>query len=457
MKRNTIKLVLVLVLAFSLLLTVACGATQTTTYDSKDTSAAVTQKTEETTKAEETKKEPVTVKFVTGGDLPSAGLDEMIKLYEQKSGNTVENSVLPKGNDYETVLRTRVATKDFPDVVYYFGGIGHTWMKSMENCVDLTNEPCVQNMTDACKQALTWSDGKSYGTAFGGVNFIGVLYNKAVFEKAGITAKPKNYADFLNICETLKSKGILPIYEAAKDAWPVQVFTLSAWSSFVDPVIGDAGIAKIRSNQLKVTEIPQVTDMFKRQVELKTKGYLNKDLMAATVEKQYENIATGKCAMVFQVGFVLGDINSKYPDGMKDLGFFPIPSDNDEGIAGVYTPNQLFAFKTDNADASKDFINTMVSTDGLQIWYKANPAISAYKNFKSENLFAPSQDFVTYVDAGKAKPMVQVEIPSPRFLDYDKITQSLIIGAITPEEATKQMADSIMKDGKASKLPGFEN
>ena len=442
--------------ALSLLLNAGCGNND---KSSASNGSSTTGVKDETKQAESTeKKEPVTINFVTGGDLSSAGIEDMVKLYEQKSGNKVDMTVLPKGNEYTTVLRTRWATKDYPDAVYYFATNAHyDWLKANEVLIDLTNEPCAQNMTDVVKKSFTWTDNKVYGTALGGTNFIGVLYNKAAFQKAGVSGTPKNYADFLSICEKLKTAGITPIYEAAKDAWPVQVFTLSAWSTFVDPVIGAEGIEKINTNKLKVTDIPQVTDMFKRQVELKTKGYLNNDLMSASVDKQYEMIATGKCGMVFQVGFILGSINEKYPDNMKDLGFFPIPSDTDEGIAGVYLPNQIFGVKVnENADTTKEFINFMASPEAQDIWYKANPAISAYKNVTVEGMFPPSVDFVKYVDAGKAEAMCQMTI-KPTFLNYDKITQSLILGLYTPEQAVQKMAEEILNDGKNRELPGFVN
>ena len=48
---------------------------------------------------------------------------------------------------------------------------------------------------------------------------MGVMYNKDVFTKVGVQP-PKNYADFLAICDKIKKAGITPIYEAGKTGGP---------------------------------------------------------------------------------------------------------------------------------------------------------------------------------------------------------------------------------------------
>ncbi len=64
-------------------------------------------------------------------------------------------------------------------------------------------------------------DGKVYGIAIGG-NAAGVVYNKAVWKKAGITALPTTPSEFLGDLKLIKEKtNAVPYYTNYKDGWPL--------------------------------------------------------------------------------------------------------------------------------------------------------------------------------------------------------------------------------------------
>ncbi len=61
--------------------------------------------------------------------------------------------------------------------------------------------------------------GKQYGVPWD-MGMIGVWYNKDLFTKAGISAPPATWADFLADVSKLKAAGIVPLAIAGKDKWP---------------------------------------------------------------------------------------------------------------------------------------------------------------------------------------------------------------------------------------------
>lgn len=71
-------------------------------------------------------------------------------------------------------------------------------------------------ISDEVKNLVTYTydaGGKTYGV--GAVEATsGIIYNKEIFERYGLSV-PQTYQDFLNICKTLKSKGLLPSVWAA--------------------------------------------------------------------------------------------------------------------------------------------------------------------------------------------------------------------------------------------------
>ena len=87
----------------------------------------------------------------------------------------------------------------------------------------------VEEMDSQIKFASQWAyDGICYGVPTTG-NAQGVLYNKKVFEKAGITSIPKTTADFISALEAIKEKtDAIPLYTNYAAGW-----TMGAWDAYL--------------------------------------------------------------------------------------------------------------------------------------------------------------------------------------------------------------------------------
>lgn len=77
-------------------------------------------------------------------------------------------------------------------------------------------------------------------------NVQGIIYNKAVFEKAGVTSLPKTPDDFLNVLQQIKDKtDAIPLYTNFAAGW-----TMTAWDSYIDggatgdPDFANTGLTK---------------------------------------------------------------------------------------------------------------------------------------------------------------------------------------------------------------------
>lgn len=87
----------------------------------------------------------------------------------------------------------------------------------------------VEEMDSQIKFASQWAyDGICYGVPTTG-NAQGVLYNKKVFEKAGITSIPKTTAEFISALEAIKEKtDAIPLYTNYAAGW-----TMGAWDAYL--------------------------------------------------------------------------------------------------------------------------------------------------------------------------------------------------------------------------------
>ena len=172
-------------------------------------------------------------------NIPYAFSEENIAAFEEAYPGIEVELVLNPDAQNTSILQTKLASGQPSDLICYNKVSAENELEVQKNCVDLSEEPFVENLAD--KDVLTAPDGKIYGFAFaiktGGM---GVVYNKTMFEEKGIEI-PKTYDEFLAVCETLKSEGITPFYGPFKDVWTFQMWTASTWGYYVEkfePIFG---------------------------------------------------------------------------------------------------------------------------------------------------------------------------------------------------------------------------
>lgn len=443
-----------MLLVFALVLSLAaCGQSSSDKNSAAATTTAAGNSTAAATTAEVKKASgKITFTAINGGDTEVQAFNEIIENYQKQSDVEVKLESLPNSNDYENIIKTRFATNDPPDVFYFWSGSNqYTNMKADTSLVEVTNEEFVNDLTDAIKAYQT-VNGKIYGVPWGTYNALGVFYNKAVFSKLGVSL-PNNYQDFLNICKAAKDAGITPVFEAAGTVWPTQIFTLCGFQSIIYPAMGgEEGVDKIVNNKVKLKDIPELKDVFTKYYELNKLGYMNKDLASATYDMQEEAISKGTAAMILQGDWMLPDLQSKFKNA-DELGYFPLPSDKDKGIASLYPPKQLFISKNGkNIDGALDFVRYMTKTDSLNIWYKLNAGIPVYKSATATQ-YAPQKDIFEYIKSNQGIVQIQLKIKAG-FADFDKICQELILTG-NVDKAIQMMNDNYLKDGKDKQIPEF--
>lgn len=140
-----------------------------------------------------------------------------------KTHPNVEIEITIIANDpYKEKLATNMQAGDPPDLFQTWGG-GVLWQFADAGLVqDLTDFLGKDGWGDSFlpgPMAVYKHNGKIYGVpwTFG---MVGVWYNKALFEKAGIKETPKTWIDFLSVVKQLKTAGITPIALGEKDKWP---------------------------------------------------------------------------------------------------------------------------------------------------------------------------------------------------------------------------------------------
>ena len=186
---------------------------------------------------------------------------------------TIELEQIP-GDQYDKVMKTRMLSDNGPDVYLYFGVMAYKFAQD-GYLGDLTNESFAKNVVPAYKGSCSYQ-GKLYAIPLNALG-TGVYYNKKVFQDVGITQLPKNYSDFLNICEKIKKAGKVPLARGAKDMW-TSLHETGPLASHI--FISDPNFQVDRyKGKFKFATNPDFRKYIERYIELSNKGYFDKGIL----------------------------------------------------------------------------------------------------------------------------------------------------------------------------------
>lgn len=259
--------------------------------------------------------------------------------------------------DYDKNIKIRLASGETPDVLLIPSIPNSDLSKFFVPLGDL-----------GLPGEVYFDDFKVYqGSTYGipsGVAVTGVLYNKRVFEKAGILEIPRTLDAFYAISDMIKRKGIVPLASNFKDRWPLQV-----WSNDVPVLL--AGSGKVKTD-LALSDEPFQADGPHAQAmsiikNLYERGYTEPNLNDTNWEKSKRDIAEGRVAMMLTGNWAIPQI---IENGAKseDLGFFPFPADQSGRLKVTLYPDRYYAVgkNSKHPAAAKAFIKWMLEESGYE-------------------------------------------------------------------------------------------
>lgn len=273
-----------------------------------------------------------------------------------------------------------------------------------------------------------------------------ILYNKALFEKWGINENPKNYQEFLNLCEDLKSHDIAPMAAGVADIWHIGFL----YNYFVMQYVthGDPDwIAKIYAGETQFNTPEMIKAMGLLQ-KLFTSGDVERGFMS-TKESQLVSLLVGeKAAMIFTGPWTITQINEADPD--FKLGFFVLPDENGECILNGGSPANGWAITKEAASdpaklaAFKAFVKYFFSKE---VYVPYVETVNCYPTTKEKMEFNTDPlitDILKVYNTSEKALMWNVGVganelpPSFRNWTYKKV-QEMLMNQLTPEQLVKDM------------------
>lgn len=280
-------------------------------------------------------------------------LNKMAEEYEKETGVKVIVETHGGGEDYGALLKAEFASGSEPEI-FNSGGFSAI-QPYADRAEDLSGEPWVANLLEATKAPITM-DGKLVGMPMNTEGY-GLIYNKDLFAKAGITGEPKTLPELKDAVAKLKAAGITP-FEGTNEWWSLGIHLLNvALANQPDPAKFaedlKAGTATIKDNAV-----------FKQWVDLVDLIFQNsqKELLTTDYATQVANFASGKAAMLQQGNWTQGDINKV--NANLNLGVLPLPINDQPGHVMVGVPNNwIVNKKSAHPEEAKKFLNWMVSSE----------------------------------------------------------------------------------------------
>jgi len=228
--------------------------------------------------------------------------------------------------DYEGELRTRLSTTNYGDVLGIPNSVLPDQFADFFEPLGETEELASEYRFLAPKSY----EGVQYGIALGG-NANGLIYNKDVFEAAGVTEVPKTPEDFLAAMKAIQdSTEAIPYYTNYKDGWP-----LSQWSSNIGAITGDPDA----QNAMTKDDEPWVegSDIYtidKLIYDLVAGGYTEADPLTTNWEQSKVDFATGKIATMALGSWAISQMQGAASDHGIDpgvVGYMTFPATAPDG------------------------------------------------------------------------------------------------------------------------------
>jgi raffinose/stachyose/melibiose transport system substrate-binding protein len=369
------------------------------------------------------------------------GLNELKVEFEKEHPN-IKLDIQTVGGDYGTFLKTKFASGDEPDI-FTNGGFTdmQTWIDRME---DLSDQPWVKDVVPMAKEPMTF-EGKLYGMPMN-LEGIGFVYNKDLFEKAGITELPKTYSQMEEAAKKLEAAGITAFSNGYQEWWIIGNQGINpAFAQQDDP---DAFIQQVNEGTTNLKDNQKFTE-WANLIDLTVK-YGLKNPLTIDYNTQVAEFANGKAAMMQQGNWAQLQIDEINPD--LNLGMLPMPIGEDAALndkLNVGVPANLVVNKNSKVkEEAKIFLNWYVSSDIGKEYivkkFKFIPGLSTIP-VTEEDLGDLGSDLWKYIEEGKVQTLNAPKFPDGVAQEIASAVQAHIGGKLD----IPQMYDQINASWKS--------
>lgn len=341
-------------------------------------------------KEDEKPAEIPTVSILTFTDWYKSGweaLEAYIDEHAEELGFRLNIDIIAGGGEGEELVRAKFATGDLPDLLQTYGP---KWLDLnagvLDQIVPLENVDMSEYDKTQLEEGKYIYKGTHYAVPMDSTSLVGVFYNKAVFEAAGITAVPTTWDEFLDCCEKLKAYGVTPLYYSGADTWTLQCITHFGFNQDVV----ESGLSYIefwnemntnKRHYVDATNFKNTIQMSKEMIE---KGYVNETFLSDTYDMAQTAVAEGTAAMHVNGTWFYDEIAGKYPEAADNIGSFILPLFEKNYTCSSMPGSIVMTEACKDKELGEKVLNFLASSTAQQIYASAQPGIYLNKNVTCE-------------------------------------------------------------------------
>lgn len=389
-----------------------------------------------------------------------SALEKAIALYEEQNPHvTINLETLGGGGNYKETLKVKMQSNKKPDI---FNVDGPQDVQDYEAILeDLSDQPWVEHAVEGALDVAS-KEGKVYGLPYS-LEGYGFIYNKRIFEKAGIDADSLITYDALeksvkDLDERIKAGEFqedFPLLEAAfeypaKETWVVGEHTanLPMIPELKDP------ITALEAKEIEMT----YSSAFQKLIDLQTLYSANGDDRSKLCAVDYATqvgggLAIERVAMIQQGNWISPEVVNVDAELLDDLGMLPIPVVGykedciTSGVPSYWSVNKESEDKV--KEEAKKFLNWLYQSDeGKELIVDDFLFIPPFTNYEGiEPQDALSKEVKRYADEGKTLPWVLRGFPTDWGLNVGGSVQKYLSGDITWDQVTEE-AKEAWKDAR---------
>lgn len=338
-------------------------------------------------------------------------------------------------NEPSAVLKARIATDEIPDI--FQAGLDTIDISKGGYMVDLTDEDFLKNINEDAVASSSFTDenGRTWAMPIDG-SCIGILYNKDVFAKYGLTV-PTTLSEFDNVVKTLRDNGVVPFALGFKDAWTIKITSVSCFS----PAVYGRDLGwDTQKNEGKTTFAG--TPEWAQSFELLKKIYDSGDQQTA-FDTDYNGacamLANGEAAMMAQGLWAVEVVRSVNPDVNIGMMAMPVSENPDETKLHQFPDFGLsISSESEHIPECELFLQFLTQKNIAELWCNTAKLFSAVKGVNVD--FDPvAEDVNAYIDAGMVCPQADRGWPTAFHADFESAISAYLLDKITVDDAMKQL------------------
>jgi len=353
--------------------------------------------------------------------VPKKAYAAFVTAFEKKSKDKVTTNTTTHNDFQDKITNYLQGSPD--DAFTWFAGYRMRYYAKKGLVADINDvwSKIGSNYSDALKKASTGDDGKQYFVP--NYNYPwGFFYRKSFWSDNG-WAVPKTFDDLIALAKKMKTKGIIPIAFADKDAWPAcgtfdyLNMRLNGYQFHVDLCAHKEG-----------WNTPKVTKVFDTWKEMLP--YQDPSAPGLTWQEAAQKLGKKQAGMYLLGSFVTQQFTD--PATLNDIGFFPFPEVAVEGTDAVEAPidGLMLSKKGGQNQAAKDFLAYMGTGAGQEAYYTVDKSnimtakdadTSGYSAFTKElaDVIANAKSISQFFDRD-ALPAMAANVLEPAMLNFIK-------------------------------------